>query len=124
MNDRTPTFTPGPWRVFDGDLVVAGNAQVAYPATLAFPDNPVGLDGPYSDEQREANARLIAAAPDLYAALQTAKHVMVNVDATVGDNWREYAAAIDAARAALARVNGEAIPSTTRESSAAADANR
>ena len=73
-----PAFTPGPWRV---DATVALGA---YGVWTAYPTHP-GHDGqgyesqicsvlPHeihdvSREQRDANAALIAAAPDLYAAL-------------------------------------------------------
>jgi hypothetical protein len=56
--------------------------------------------------EREPNARLIAAAPELYAALETATRVMVNIDPAQGENWRKYAVAIDTARAALAKADG------------------
>ena len=51
--------TPGPWKPTpDGDIVYATNGkQVCYPLS--------GLDG-----EREANAQLIAAAPELLAACE------------------------------------------------------
>lgn len=57
-----PKFTPGPWRVGrkPGPIVYdEGGAQIA---NLVVPMLP--------DEEHRANARLIAAAPDLYAALE------------------------------------------------------
>lgn len=63
----TPTYTPGPWQVnprmeghvFAGDVLIAG----CMGHSRNFDDN--GLR-----EQQIANARLVAAAPDLYEALK------------------------------------------------------
>lgn len=55
--------TPGPW---DYDM---GDFTVFQPETG---DQIVEMWGDQPQEQIEANARLISAAPDLYAALQTA----------------------------------------------------
>ena len=63
MTDQ-PKWTPGPWRVdADGD-VIAPDGPVAGPF---YPDN---FDTWPTWEQRKADAHLIAAAPDLYAALE------------------------------------------------------
>jgi hypothetical protein len=51
--------TPGPWKALKGDLVM-GSQVVAV---------GVAPDGAGHEEQR-ANARLLAAAPEMYAALQ------------------------------------------------------
>jgi hypothetical protein len=60
--------------------------------------------GPHGDEQTEANARLIAAAPDLLAALQAlapyaAKEIGVPLDLCVSEPFR-------AARAAIRKATG------------------
>lgn len=70
--------TPGPWRVEAGTTLIWGNCNpddhstrgMGYPIAEAR-INPSGnwSTGPYADEG-EANARLIAAAPDLLEALQ------------------------------------------------------
>lgn len=59
MGDETnPKWTPGPWVVDDAlDVVVRGTTNIV---ALCFRTNPQG----------EANAHLIAAAPDLYEALE------------------------------------------------------
>jgi len=61
-------FTPGPWAVSAG-VVAAKNGAVCGIA------RPGGMMRPASDSADEAmaNARLIAAAPELVAALQTAE---------------------------------------------------
>ncbi len=99
-----PAFTPGPWRLTepqapdyyatihgDGGKVLVAEAETAFGA-------------------RDANARLIAAAPELYAALHNAERL---IDACMDRNsapspdspWlREL---LDETRAALARASGE-----------------
>ena len=56
-----PKFTPGPWKWLhypDGRKLLAALSR----AVVHCPDAPIGMD--------EADAHLIAAAPDLYAALR------------------------------------------------------
>ena len=69
-----PKFTPGPWRVStiglmnDGALPVSSDqGQVARVSAQA--DFPRGQGHNSECAERDANAHLIAAAPDLYAAL-------------------------------------------------------
>ena len=74
MNTDTHTHTPGPW----------------HPVTLgASPDHSWAIDSelhevarlsewPDNQAEAEANARLIAAAPDLLAALQSLTHPMAS----------------------------------------------
>ncbi len=79
MTDETK-HTPGPWRVEDGTTLVWGNCNpddnssrgMGYPIAESR-INPSGnwSTGPYADEG-EANARLIAAAPELLEALKAA----------------------------------------------------
>ena len=86
--------TPGPWRtsgtqsfyVFAGDEVVTNGST-------------------------QANARLIAAAPDLLAALESLfEHcAMVHKQWGDGDNTRQADAAINAARAAIAKATGGSV---------------
>lgn len=66
--ETKPTFTPGPWR-FDGECILTHNDGPVL--CLAFITG--GLDGLGAGAMlgptSRANARLIVAAPDLYAAL-------------------------------------------------------
>lgn len=73
--------TPGPWRVEEGTTLVWGNCNPEDHTTwgMGYPIaetriNPSGnwSTGPYADEG-EANARLIAAAPDMLEALELAR---------------------------------------------------
>lgn len=64
-------FTPGPWRVRTGtfgDVVDANNAAVAI-AQVRNDDAGNYVNGS-GQPVRQANARLIAAAPELYEALE------------------------------------------------------
>ena len=56
----------------------------------------------HSDEETDANTRLICAAPDLYAALHD---LLVTLDGCFMDNCVKWAA--DKARAAMAKAAGE-----------------
>jgi len=109
MKTPNTTHTPGPW-TFNGDHVVAGTHTV-----LA---DPFASDALFGGEG-EANARLIAAAPDLLAAL--VKLVAFAAQYT-GDGCNEAEGAVldtahanaepldnmvDTARAAIARATGK-----------------
>jgi hypothetical protein len=60
----THAHTPGPWTVKNRTSVMAGESQIAFAGFK-------GGDWPQEDFEREAaNARLIAAAPALLAALR------------------------------------------------------
>lgn len=54
----TMKHTPGPWRYITGTWVLGGDLQVV--ARTSWPSDP-----PRNGEEMRANARLIAAAPDL-----------------------------------------------------------
>lgn len=84
--------TPGPWKTHltDDTLVVDGNGLViAHMGGLYLGD----------DSPMEANARLIAAAPDLLAALE-----VIAADS----RWTSGEPTLMQARAAIAKAKGEA----------------
>lgn len=94
--------TPGPWKVEyennDGARVSAIASVAWCPSSAAF-----GADGSQviTADEAEANARLIAAAPDLLAALEA-------VMATRTTPWRKDAMkANQLAIAAIAKARGE-----------------
>jgi hypothetical protein len=111
MNTKTETkHTPGPWRVSEGMT----------PDTLLVRDDEHGIaqvwaaykpDGPLEVGTKEANARLIAAAPELLEALR----YLLNTDnvATVHAKWgegcnrEEVDAMLKQARAAIAKAEGK-----------------
>lgn len=100
------THTPGPWFT---DKLQDRNAYNIFPAgaTHAL----LQVSGPAHDgahpyaQAAAANARLIAAAPELLAALRR----IVNSHGARAALLREgYADAVDEARAAIARATGQA----------------
>ena len=108
------SHTPGPWthkpRARDGhtDTICKGHAafvQVGCPRV----ERPI-LDYPHDNEQT-ANARLIAAAPELLAAI---KALVAEFDAydsamtEIGRGHEDYGGQRAAARAAIAKADGGA----------------
>jgi hypothetical protein len=96
------THTPGPWVAghFDdiGDEIVIQTHEGEYVASI-------DCDGAYEGKIAkciDANAALIAAAPDLLAALVNLYGIAVD-EGIVGDNTT-----LEAARAAIAKAKGEA----------------
>lgn len=95
-------FTPGPWVTHKGHSVVgisAADRDIADTSSKAY----------YQafDEEDLANAHLIAAAPDLYAALYACETVMMMVEPR--SDKAEYLGALNAAKAALAKARGEPV---------------
>ena len=104
--------TPGPWIHVVNDPVY-GSTGDCYVWTSKGPGYGVLADtsrGPFA--RREANARLISAAPDLYEALQDLLEARVHLDAE-GYTEVKYAdtesgkEAVKKAYAALAKARGE-----------------
>jgi hypothetical protein len=103
--------TPGPW------------THAGYARSMAFrvtktPDDATGdvcnvLAGlaAKTNEEVEANARLIAAAPELLSALKEARRWIGDGDLSDGmerEIWtQKYAAAVDLVDAAIAKATGE-----------------
>lgn len=67
MTNDTQQHTPGPW--YCADLMHDGRSVVVIQSASINEDNYVG-EVDVEDAQGEANARLIAAAPDLLDALE------------------------------------------------------
>lgn len=87
-------FTPGPWKVASKNYIHA----VKPTGYIAFipPDH----------EDCAANATLVAAAPDLYAALASMEEMFARkINGEIGPN--DAAQRWDNARAALAKARGE-----------------
>lgn len=102
-------WTPGPWRIgkphpTNACLYIQPIGQYGDIATLYGADGDhqeQGPDGDWSEQPvRGANALLIAAAPDLYEALEMAEQFLCG-----GADGSEPA--MIAARAALAKARGE-----------------
>lgn len=94
-----PTHTPGPW-----SLRMTG--WQTNPAAIYSPRRPgavacIPARTSVPLDEQSANARLIAAAPDLLAALS---NIILSSDANCGDS---LANAIEAARAAITKAKGQ-----------------
>lgn len=90
--NRENAFTPGPWVAHDEWDRVDGELKLVGP----LPGSPVvALTSYHGPEGRAANARLIAAAPDLLAVVQQC--------ADLAEKWGEQGPLVRAARAALAK---------------------
>ncbi len=107
------THTPGPWTV--QSLETAHNDYCDWPtfAVRSAKTNvclaTVGKVDHYESERNEANARLIAAAPDMLEALQALFEncAMTHKHWGEGSNSKEADAAIANARAAIAAALGK-----------------
>ena len=102
-------FTPAPWEHEPEQLLrgqhVAGRVPKVYREHLQIASVCRSLDARIKDgrcETAEANARLIAAAPDL---LEAARDLIAKVDATMPEFLADDLAPL---RAAIARATGEA----------------
>lgn len=104
-----PKHTPGPWALVETtmpDIVSGWHIQIGEQQITFFPFKHVWSEdrtasGLVTDHQVMADARLIAAAPDLLASLQWALDAMAarNPMWTEGENFI-------AARAAIAKATG------------------
>ena len=90
--------TPGPWSVQDGDRVFGYSTGKPYSHCLH--------EGIGYKTEREANARLIAAAPDLLTALQDIVDAYQKHFDAMPVAWQTYD---NIARAAIAKATGETL---------------
>jgi hypothetical protein len=83
--------TPGPWEAFEGgrfgkDVVITSQSRIDN-SKGSICEMDIYFDGEHG-EQQEANAHLIAAAPDLLEALESAlkqmEHDIVKIDSEWG----------------------------------------
>lgn len=90
---ETVKHTPAPWEWKDDDKDEFGNYRLS-PGILAtaLPDGT-----PWGDDIDKANARLIAAAPDLLEALKNTLQIAEAYYSGTHSKWREFA------RAAIAK---------------------
>ena len=91
MTDQ-PKWTPGPWRVLNDEAIKVASSDGSL-ATVTH----IHLRGRRDTSEVEANAHLIAAAPDLYAALEMAQ-LWLSVDGRFD---------MQGINAALAKARGE-----------------
>lgn len=111
-----PAFTPGPWQT-DAEC---GDESVLGPDGAMVADCAIfGMRVNRTEHINRANARLIAAAPDMYEALQATLlfHSASPWDCEKQNRWRELTgkdeattrALCDLVRAALAKAEGRAV---------------
>lgn len=98
--------TPGPWWHDDDGFVradVGTSGDFVYSAPVADPHATKDID----PDEREANAHLIAAAPDLLAACEAVLPIIESLDSAKeeGDDDEPLAAQL---RAAIAKAKGKA----------------
>lgn len=101
--------TPGPWVLIDGDRfedekVITTQSRINE-SMCCICEMDVDFDGPHGEEQ-EANASLIAAAPDLLEALQDMLDAF-SKNGLGGEYDPGEVPAIDKAVAAIAKALGE-----------------
>ena len=95
--------TPGPWHInviADSHYVLSKSGYV-----LAKISDLSAYKEAHAD-----NARLMAAAPDLLAALQTVERALIPMDYSAYSHADELADAIITARAAIAKAQGKPYP--------------
>lgn len=99
--------TPGPWLAAAGPSSVVGWPVVATPIGRSI-CNVTWMPGlpPAVEIECKANARLIAAAPDLLEALNALREELSGVDQW----WGKLREAADAADAAIAKAQGPQNP--------------
>ena len=105
--------TPGPWVLDDP---CENNPQRAMGGEQIFKVTGCGFGSGliadvsswwYSRESAKANARLIAAAPDMLAALEQVLELHAKCERENMIDWQWFDAAYYAARAAIAKARGE-----------------
>ena len=97
--------TPGPWLIeaqncHSGDIATVHNTDEKWVTIYAPHWMETGMD----EKEQSANARLIAAAPDLLEAL---KKISAIENKMYGADWEEIEEARDIADAAIAKATGE-----------------
>ena len=108
MSKEMGRHTPGPWRIGDAGMTVYGpKVDGEFPRMLA------GSSESMPREERRANARLIAAAPELLEALKDALSQIGYLRGRLSDKERRFVAPTtnkceEAAIAAIARAEGGA----------------
>ena len=100
--------TPGPWFVEDNDRAISSNAATDI-ALVNMANIRYGWDGPdfLTASHRAANARLIAAAPELLEALKYCRNKIAYMQAH--GEWYSPGRAIEMADAAITKATEDSI---------------
>ena len=103
-DNKLDRHTPGPWKegYYTGDIYAELVAGHSWSRIAAVTGEASGLITP---DEAEANARLIAAAPDMLEALEQAWHLIHSFGPKPKDST--YTIVADKARAAIAKAKGE-----------------
>lgn len=123
MAEKPTQHTPGPWNVCDGDgmHVYYVNPRVEAGEDIDDPRHDsivakcddMGCMSGIPDEERQANARLIAAAPELLAACEEwDAWVKTHANELAYGGWCDEVPPlpVDQGRAAIARATGKSVP--------------
>jgi hypothetical protein len=114
MNNGKQKHTPGPWK-HGGPTILSGgawNLVVAILPTTIDP-RPTADAAAHTIEEREANARLIAAAPDMLQALEHAQSMLETASRYFpksiknGDRFSLLNTLANSVNPALAKARGE-----------------
>lgn len=99
-------YTPGPWFIEDNGRAISSNAVTGI-ALVSMANIRYGWDGPdfVTASHRAANARLIAAAPELLEALKYCRNKIAYMQAH--GEWYSPGRAIEMADAAIAKATGD-----------------
>lgn len=105
-------FTPGPWRIRYRTDIVGVRQDVGHEGVVAGCGNHESNQVDCNPES-EANARLIAAAPDLLAELSRLMPALERIERDYPDRWLYVfggsgISTLNGARAAIARATGQA----------------
>jgi len=99
-----PKHTPGPW-AYDERFGIVGSVWDAQGDQVAQAAQRVPVEGPRSFDERRANGRLMAAAPDLLKALRAIVDAADNCEPRCEDIPERLLAP---AREAIAKAEGKA----------------
>ena len=99
--------TKGPWSATCRELAVFVPLKAAYCERIGFQIGFVNTDSISIDRQAQANARLIAAAPELLECLSISLELLRNVSPFPGQE-DILSGCIEASAAAIAKATGEA----------------
>lgn len=96
MTQNSAEHTPGPWCT-NGGLVRTADANNITNRKIA------SVFGPMGDAEKIANARLIAAAPELLDALEGLSDILSRAESNASGNpeWEFVSKRVNAARAAV-----------------------
>ncbi len=98
MSDKDARHTPGPWKAVEAAYNPPGWLWVQNGPGALLADVHQNVNVPL--DARNANARLMAAAPELLEALQEI------ITAADGEGWNQFDAGFTKARAAVAKALG------------------